>query len=429
MKPEAENKNNKNNVLMGLLLLVVLGVFGGGMYFINTSVGKNKNSDTSTAKKHYGNIDFKIVDDEETLVKTRFLNKTEDEIRRAGLDNKKTKKEVDELRKTVKELQKVVKKQEMSKQGKNPIKETTNSLSPGNRDFSDIFQKFPNGLPDGDAIKDIKDNVNIKNPFKKAVEIFYEYEEIKESVEVGLGSNKKGDALVKENGKINSNSIKDIPDDAFFIPAGSVTVAYLEQGYDAPTLKNGKNDLVPSTLTIVGYTLLPNNKLYDMRGCKVLAEAEGKRSNSRSYSRTKRLSCIDDKNGVMDIPMRGYISDEEGDGKLGLKGGIVSMQNEFLQNAVWVGIVEGLANIGKVTAMNQTATAQGGVVNTIQPGKEFQAGFAGSVGETTSSIKEFLMENVKSIEPVVEIKGGRLVAITLSEGIYIYPRIEYKGKQ
>jgi len=326
-------------------------------------------------------------------------------------------------------LQKVVKKQEMSKQGKNPIKETTNSLSPGNRDFSDIFQKFPNGLPDGDAIKDIKDNVNIKNPFKKAVEIFYEYEEIKESVEVGLGSNKKGDALVKENGKINSNSIKDIPDDAFFIPAGSVTVAYLEQGYDAPTLKNGKNDLVPSTLTIVGYTLLPNNKLYDMRGCKVLAEAEGKRSNSRSYSRTKRLSCIDDKNGVMDIPMRGYISDEEGDGKLGLKGGIVSMQNEFLQNAVWVGIVEGLANIGKVTAMNQTATAQGGVVNTIQPGKEFQAGFAGSVGETTSSIKEFLMENVKSIEPVVEIKGGRLVAITLSEGIYIYPRIEYKGKQ
>ena len=224
----------------------------------------------------------------------------------------------------------------------------------------------------------------------------------------------------------NSKYSNSIPKDAFFIPAGSVTVAYLEQGYDAPTLKTGMNDLVPSTLTIVGYTLLPNNKLYDLRGCKILAEAEGKRSNERSYSRTKRLSCINNENLVMDIPLKGYISDEGGDGKLGLKGNIVSMQNKFLQNAVWVGIVEGLANIGKATSMTQNATLSGAVA-TIDKGKEFQAGMATGLIDTTSSIKDFLMENVKSIEPVIEIKGGRLVAITLSEGIYIYPRIDYKG--
>jgi hypothetical protein len=429
MKPGTDDKKKKNNITMILLLLGVLAIFGGGMYFISNNVGKNKTTGTTTARKHYDNIDFNIVDDEDTLVKTRFLNKTEADIRRAGLDTKKTRKEVDELKRTVRELQKQVKEQKISKQiNKIGNGNTGNLPSPGNRDFSDIFQKFPNGLPNNtDANQE--NTPHVKNPFKKAEEVSYEYEEIKESVEVGLNGKKDEAALVKANGKAHSANVEKIPDDAFFIPAGSVTVAYLEQGYDAPTLKNGKSDLVPSTLTIVGYTLLPNNKLYDMRGCKVLAEAEGKRSNSRSYSRTKRLSCIDDKNGVMDIPMRGYISDEEGDGKLGLKGGIVSMQNEFLQNAVWVGIVEGLANIGKVTAMNQTATAQGGVVNTIKPGKEFQAGFAGSVGETTSSIKDFLMDNVKSIEPVVEIKGGRLVAITLSEGIYIYPRIEYKGRQ
>jgi hypothetical protein len=77
--------------------------------------------------------------------------------------------------------------------------------------------------------------------------------------------------------------------------------------------------------------------------------------------------------------------------------------------------------------MTQTAT-YGGAVTTVDKGKEFQSGMAMGLTDTTSTIKEFLMENVRSIEPVVEIKGGRLVAITLSEGIYIYPRIDYKGR-
>jgi len=452
-----EKKEKKNNNFKMILLIVgvILG-FIVLMFVIKSKVGVNKNGDDFISKIIGKEVDFKIVDSEEALVQTRFLNKAEDDFRKSELKNRETMGELQILKNQMEVLTEELKKQKYntdkatSLNAQKTTSPSTNLPAPPVRDFSDIFKKFPNALsPHGTQVKSITKPQDtptipiIKPLFKREntptkqvqqeediPEVTYEYEEIENSMTISKTIPKKSKEVVtkKSENSTSSNSkySNSIPKDAFFIPAGSVTVAYLEQGYDAPTLKTGMNDLVPSTLTIVGYTLLPNNKLYDLRGCKILAEAEGKRSNERSYSRTKRLSCINNENLVMDIPLKGYISDEGGDGKLGLKGNIVSMQNKFLQNAVWVGIVEGLANIGKATSMTQNATLSGAVA-TIDKGKEFQAGMATGLIDTTSSIKDFLMENVKSIEPVIEIKGGRLVAITLSEGIYIYPRIDYKG--
>ena len=423
-----KKENTKNDTKMVLVIVVVILAFIGIIFAIKTNLGGDGVNeqgilDVLTQK----NIDFEIVDNEESLVKTRFLNKAEDDFRKSELKNREALGEINTLKKQLEAITDELKKQKQE-QGKfthtqQPVS-IDNIPSPPSKDFSAIFKEFPNGLPNSTTVESTKAKIKRVVPIlqEEEVEVTYEYEEIEDSMTISEVFTEKDK---KEN--IASTEKNTIPKDAFFIPAGSVTVAYLEQGYDAPTLKTGSNDLVPSTLTIVGYTLLPNNKMYDLRGCKILAEAEGKRSNERSYSRTKRLSCINNQDLVMDIPMRGYISDEGGDGKLGLKGNVVSMQNKFLQNAIWIGIVEGLASIGKATAMTQTAT-YGGTVTTIDKGKEFQAGAAMGLTDTTSTIKEFLMENVRSIEPVVEIKGGRLVAITLSEGIYIYPRIDYKGR-
>ena len=419
--------DTKNDTKMVLVIVVVILAFIGIIFAIKTNLGGGVNEQGILDVLTHKNIDFEIVDNEESLVKTRFLNKAEDDFRKSELKNRETLGEINTLKMQLLAITDELKKQKQE-QGKfthtqQPVS-IDNIPSPPNKDFSAIFKEFPNGLPNSTTVESTKAKIKRVVPIlqEEEVEVTYEYEEIEDSMtisEVFIEKDKK------EN--IASTEKNTIPKGAFFIPAGSVTVAYLEQGYDAPTLKTGSNDLVPSTLTIVGYTLLPNNKMYDLRGCKVLAEAEGKRSNERSYSRTKRLSCINSQDLVMDIPMRGYVSDEGGDGKLGLKGNIVSMQNKFLQNAIWIGIVEGLASIGKATATTQTAT-YGGAVTTIDKGKEFQAGVAMGLTDTTSTIKEFLMENVRSIEPVIEIKGGRLVAITLSEGIYIYPRIDYKGR-
>lgn len=410
-----DNSNKKKNYVMIGVIVGVIAIFGLIIFLIKSSApaGDNKNGGEPAGKK----IDFSIVDDEGKLVKTRFINKAEEEIRQANAKNKQLSSQVKKLEQKISELSQIVKRDLTSRQGQQAPQQNSQPPSPPDRDFSDIFTKIPNMLP---AIENTGNKPSI-NFLKDKEEIYYEFEEVPESLVVGEN--------VQEKTSEDTKKTETVPDDAFFVPAGSIMVAYLDQGFDAPTLKNGRNDLVPATLTVVGYTLLPNNKLYDLRGCKILAESEGKRSNERAYTRTKRLSCVDNENRVMDIPLKGYISDEGGDGKLGLKGNIVSMQNKFLQNAIWIGIVEGLASIGKATAITQTATAQGGVVSTINRGKEFQAGLAGSLADTSSTIKDFLMDNVKSIEPVVEIKGGRLLAVTLSEGIYVYPRIEYGGKK
>jgi hypothetical protein len=425
-----KKENTKTNIKMVLVIVAVILAFIGIIFAIKTNLGGDGRNERGILDVlTHKNINFEIVDNEESLVKTRFLNKAEDDFRKSELKNRATLGEINTLKMQLLAITDELKKQKLEQAKATNINNqqtvsTENIPSPPSKDFSAIFKEFPNGLPNSTTVESAKAKIRRVVPVLKEEEeeVTYEYEEIEDSMTISEASKSKDK---KEN--IVSSEKNTIPKDAFFIPAGSVTVAYLEQGYDAPTLKTGSNDLVPSTLTIVGYTLLPNNKMYDLRGCKILAEAEGKRSNERSYSRTKRLSCIDNQDAVMDIPMRGYVSDEGGDGKLGLKGNIVSMQNKFLQNAIWIGIVEGLASIGKATAMTQTAT-YGGAVTTVDKGKEFQSGMAMGLTDTTSTIKEFLMENVRSIEPVVEIKGGRLVAITLSEGIYIYPRIDYKGR-
>lgn len=427
-----KKENAKTNIKMVLLIVAVILAFIGIIFAIKTNLGGNSTNERGILDVlTHKNINFEIVDNEESLVKTRFLNKAEDDFRKSELKNRTALGEINILKMQLLAITDELKKQKREQSKGTNINNqqtisTENIPSPPSKDFSEIFKKFPNALPNLKTVKStnakIRKVVPVLREEEEEVEVTYEYEEIEDSMTISEASILKDK---KEN--IASSKKNIIPKNAFFIPAGSVTVAYLEQGYDAPTLKTGSNDLVPSTLTIVGYTLLPNNKMYDLRGCKILAEAEGKRSNERSYSRTKRLSCINKEDAVMDIPMRGYVSDEGGDGKLGLKGNIVSMQNKFLQNAIWIGIVEGLASIGKATAMTQTANYSG-AVTTVDKGKEFQAGMAMGLTDTTSTIKDFLMENVRSIEPVVEIKGGRLVAITLSEGIYIYPRIDYKGR-
>jgi|GEM_PF-4992334 len=420
------SKYDKKNMIMIAIIVTVILVFVVIIYMIKSNSQDNNKTNETSSQTMQKAIDFNIVDDEADLVQTRFLNKAEEDIRVSNDKTKEAITTVDKLEKRIDELDKILKEKKLGV-SKEPVPAIPQ------KDFSDLFSQFPNGLPKSPASGNDPQNQqqqfqnqqfqNSNIPKKPKEEIKYEYEEYKESMTVAL---KSGDNM--EKGDKTGEKGSSVPANAFFVPAGSVAVAYLEQGYDAPTLKSGKSDLVPSTLTIVGYTLLPNNKLYDLRGCKILAEAEGKRSNERAYSRTKRLSCINNKNSVMDIPLSGYISDEGGDGKLGLKGNIVSMQNKFLQNAIWVSVVEGVASMGKAMSMTQTPTIAGGVVNTVNPGDEFTAGVSGGVGETASTIKDFMMDNVKSIEPVVEIKGGRLVAITLTEGFYVYPRIEYTKK-
>ncbi len=370
-----------------------------------------------------GKNEFKLIDSEDELVQTRFLNKTSKDLDDATVMAKKAQddvanlmRKIDSLTNTIQTQTKSQKKEldllkkELEQKQKNNTFSQTKGVS-NSPNFNGIFKNAP--LPNSTKAKELK---------PAPVDIGYEYEELEKSIIISAPSPKKK-SITKKNKVAQSNGM---PDNAFYIPAGAITVAYLDQGYDAPTLNSGNGMPVPSTMTVVGYTILPNNRLYDLRGCRILAESIGKRSNERAYMRLKRLTCISDSAKTMDIPIEGYVSDEEGDGKLGLGGRVVSMQNKFLESALWLGIVEGLTNIGKQGSVQYVTNTNGGNSNTVpipSAGKEFQVGFTDSIQKSMGTIQKFVMENVKSIEPVIEIKGGRLVTFTLSKGIYIYPRI------
>jgi len=403
-------------IKMVLIILGILLFFGFIIFFIK-SLGEDKSGtgdvdvETHIEQKSDLDYEFDLVDSEDSLIQTKFMNKTEKDMRDAMLKAKQSQLYVKKLENEVRNIKGLMQKQNRDTFLQNPPSEDN-----GNKNFENIFSKFPNELPkppDGSGFKKLFNSDEKKESF--------EYEEVEESMVISLNQE------VNSSTEQKNEEGEKVPKDAFFLPAGTITVAYLEQGFDASTLKNGKNDLVPSTYTIVGLSLLPNRKLFDLRGCRILAEAEAKRSNERAYLRTRRISCINDNNKVMDVPLDGYISDEEGDGKLGLNGDIVTMQDKLLQNTIWLSIAEGVGELGRESA-RVTSTSSLGTTT----GYDFNAnslmiaGAGAGVSEASSTIKDFLMENIKSIEPVVEIKGGRFVAVTLSRGLYIYPRVYYK---
>ena len=199
-----------------------------------------------------------------------------------------------------------------------------------------------------------------------------------------------------------------------YIPSGAFTRAILLCGLDAPTGGQSQRNPQPVLLRLVDNAMLPNHFRSKIKECFVVGAGYGDVSSERAYIRTESLSCVTRDGSAIDVPIKGYVAGE--DGKAGMRGRLVSKQGQLLANALLAGVAGGIGQ-----AFQQSSTTMSvsplGATSTVEPGKQFEAGFGTGVGKALDRLAQYYISLAEKVFPVIEIDAGRTVDLVITQGI------------
>jgi conjugal transfer pilus assembly protein TraB len=124
-----------------------------------------------------------------------------------------------------------------------------------------------------------------------------------------------------------------------FLPV-SFTRGTLLGGLDAPTGGQSQSNPHPVLIRLSDNSVLPNRFRGEYRDCFVIAAGYGDISSERAYLRTENLSCVRADGAALEVKIQGSVYGE--DGKVGMRGRLVTKQGQMLANALLAGVVSGI---------------------------------------------------------------------------------------
>ena len=210
------------------------------------------------------------------------------------------------------------------------------------------------------------------------------------------------------------------------IPPGAFATAALLSGLDAPTGGRADTNPHPVLLELLDTASLPNRYRSRVKECRVVAAGFGRISDERAYLRLERLSCVLRGGEILDVPIKGYVSGE--DGKNGMRGHLVSKQGTMIAQALLAGTAGGIGQAISQSYSN-VLTSPSGAVTTIDPGKTMEFGVASGFGTALEKISDWYLKRADETYPIIEIDAGRVVEIVLTEGLELDVNLEEKHSQ
>jgi conjugal transfer pilus assembly protein TraB len=204
-------------------------------------------------------------------------------------------------------------------------------------------------------------------------------------------------------------------DTSIFLPP-SFMKAVLLNGLDAPTSGSSQAEPYPVLMAVTGLTTMPNLYKMNLRECFIIGAGYGNLSDERCYIRTESLSCVRSDGGVIDAGLKGEVIGE--DGKLGMRGRLVSRQGQQLAMAILSGSLSGL---GEALRPQQSLSlnlnpASGASVSTIPTKTVLEDAAEGGIGNALNKVADFYLSMAKKIYPVVEVDAGRHIEIMVLKG-------------
>lgn len=203
------------------------------------------------------------------------------------------------------------------------------------------------------------------------------------------------------------------------IPAGSILSGVLLNGLDAPTSRRARQDPQPVLVRLKREAILPNRYRSDIRECFMIASGYGDMSSERAYLRSETLACIRQDRKVIETRIKSYAVGE--DGKVGVRGRLVSKQGQVLANAMLAGFAKGISQIfGRqqvpviITSPQGTAPFQN-----LLSADAAQAAAMRGVGESLETLAKFYLDMAQNLFPVIEVDAGRKIEFVVNEGFQI----------
>jgi len=204
--------------------------------------------------------------------------------------------------------------------------------------------------------------------------------------------------------------------DTVLIPAGSLLRGVLLTGMDAPTGRAARRDPYPVLVRIKHDALLPNRFRADVRECFVIAAGYGDLSSERAYLRTESIACVREDGGVIEVRVDGYGVGE--DGKLGVRGRLVSKQGQIIARAMQVSFLEGFSRMFQKTAVPVIATTVGETTpfQSALSADALQGGVVSGTGKALDRLANYFLDMAEDLFPVIEIDAGRAVELVVKRG-------------
>lgn len=200
----------------------------------------------------------------------------------------------------------------------------------------------------------------------------------------------------------------------YYLPP-SFMEATLLSGLDAPAVSKAEGNPVPALFRIKAPAVLPNQVKANLKGCFVIAEGLGSLADERAHLRLVNISCIDRKgNAVIDQKVKGFVVDS--DGKIGLRGKVVSKMGAVLARSLIAGLFGGLGQVMGTGAYTYTVTGAG-TVSTLEHGKTAQTVIGSGIAQAANELQRFYLDLARQTIPVVEIQATRTVTLVVSEGV------------
>jgi len=217
----------------------------------------------------------------------------------------------------------------------------------------------------------------------------------------------------KESGKKAEEDRK--KEKTTWLPSGSFMKAVTLSGIDAPTSGGNQSEPYPVLLGVTDLSVLPNRFKMNLRECFIIGAGYGNLADERAYIRTETLSCVRNDGTVIDVSLKGHIVGE--DGKLGMRGRLVSKQGQQVANALIAGMLASFGNAFKPQSATvlQLNPEESGVFR-YKLGDVMEAGALGGVGSALNKVADFYLKMAEKVFPIIEIDAGRDVEVLVLKG-------------
>ncbi len=207
-------------------------------------------------------------------------------------------------------------------------------------------------------------------------------------------------------------------DNYVWIPSGSITKAVVISGMDVPTSINAKVEPYPTLLMLSDFSMLPNRFSMDLKECFIIGAGYGNMVEERAYIRTETLSCVKNDGTPWEVSLKGQVMGE--DGKLGMRGKVISKQGKQIALSIITGVLSGLGDAFKPQSTLSYVRVEKAddTVKTLMPDMKdvaLGAGMSGT-GNALGRISDYYLKLAEQIYPVIEIDPGRIVDVVVIKG-------------
>lgn len=203
---------------------------------------------------------------------------------------------------------------------------------------------------------------------------------------------------------------------ATFLPV-SFTRGILLGGLDAPTGGQSQSNPHPVLIRLSDNSVLPNRFRGEYRECFVVAAGYGDISSERAYLRTENLSCVRADGATLEVRIQGSVYGE--DGKVGMRGRLVTKQGQMLANALLAGVVSGIGQGLSTANTTYSTSALGTIASTDSNAEAYRAGLGQGVGKALDRLAQYYIRLAENTFPVIEVDAGRQIDVVITKGVRI----------